>query len=110
MEKANGVTKPTLHVGALKPIKISTPVNLFEHLQNNCQPIATKERRYSEHDKKFISSEVRRLLTDGLIEPSNSPWRAQPLIAVAIPAFGLLGLSPSYKMMQRRLRHSGYSG
>ena len=34
----------------------------------------------SEHDKKFISSEVRRLLTDGLIEPSNSPWRAQPLI------------------------------
>ena len=34
----------------------------------------------SEHDKKFISSEVRRLLTDGLIEPSNSPWRAQPFI------------------------------
>ena len=55
-----GGTKPILHVGALKPIKTSTPVKLFEHLHNNCQPIATKERRYSEHNKKFISSEVRR--------------------------------------------------
>ena len=25
---------------------------------------------------------MRRLLTDGLIEPSNSPWRAQPLIVI----------------------------
>ena len=75
-----GGFKPALHLGALQPIKTSTPVKLFEHLKNNCIPIATRERRYSMHDKKFISTEVKRLLADDLIEPSHSPWRAQPFI------------------------------
>ena len=74
-----GGTKPALHLGALEPIKTSTPVKLFEHLKENCIPIATKERRYSTHDKKFISAEIRRLLSEDLIEQSNSPWRAQHL-------------------------------
>ena len=75
-----GGTKPALHLGALEPIKTSTPVKLFEHLKENCTPIATKERRYSTHDKKFISAEIRRLLSEDLIEKSNSPWRAQPFV------------------------------
>ena len=58
----------------------STPVKLFQYLHNDCRPIATKERRYSWQDKSFISSEIKRLLADGLIEPSNSPWRSQPLV------------------------------
>ena len=46
----------------------------------NCTPIALKEHRYSTHDKKFISAEIRRLLSEDLIEQSNSPWQAQPFV------------------------------
>ena len=42
-----GGAEPTLTLGILQPIKTSAPVKLFEHLQNNCVPVATKERRYS---------------------------------------------------------------
>ena len=75
-----GGAEPTLTLGILQPIKTSTPVKLFEHLQNNCVPVATKERRYSMHDKKFISAEIERLLKNDLIEASSSPWRAQPFV------------------------------
>ena len=75
-----GGVKPTLQLGALEAVKPSTPVKLFQYLYNDCRPIATKERRYSWQDKSFISSEIKRLLADGLIEPSNSPWRSQPLV------------------------------
>ena len=59
--------KPALHLGALQSIKTATPVKLFEHLKDNCIPIATIERRYSTHDKKFISTEIKHLLADDLI-------------------------------------------
>ena len=71
---------PTLHLGALQAVKTRTPVHLFEHLRADCRPIATKSRRYSRFDSEFISVEVKRLFREGLIEPSNSPWRAQPLV------------------------------
>ena len=67
-----GGFKPASRLGALQPIKTSTPVKLFVHLKDNC--------RYSTHDKKFISTEVKRLLAYDLIEPSHSPWQAQPFI------------------------------
>ena len=73
---------PTLHLGALQTVKSSTPVLLFEHLKADCRPIATKSRRYSRPDSEFISEEIKRLLKEGLIEPSHSPWRAQPLVVV----------------------------
>ena len=75
---------PTLHLGALQAIKTSTPVKLFKHLRENKQPVATKPRRYSQADTEFISSEVKRLLNDDLIEPSSSPWRAQPLVVMQV--------------------------
>lgn len=31
-------------------------------------------------DKTFIDSEVQKLLKEAVIEPSQSPWRAQPLV------------------------------
>ena len=71
---------PTLHLGALDAVKTSTPVRLFQHLKSECRPIASKSRRYSRSDSVFISYEVKRLFKEGLIEPSNSPWRAQPLV------------------------------
>ena len=75
-----GGIKPTLQLGALEAVKTSTPVKLFHHLHDDCQPIATKKRCYSWQDKLFISTEIKRLIADNLIEPSNSPWRAQPLV------------------------------
>ena len=43
-------------------------------------PIATKSRRYSISDQKFIEQEVQRLLAEGIIEKSTSPWRAQCVV------------------------------
>ena len=63
-----------LHLGALPAIKTSTHVKLFKHLRENTKPIAPKTRRYLQADTEFISSEVKRLLDDDLIEPSSSPW------------------------------------
>ena len=71
---------PTLRLGALDAVKTSTPVRLFQHLKSECRPIASKSRRYSRSDSVFISYEVKRLFKEGLIDPSNSPWRAQPLV------------------------------
>ena len=75
---------PTLHLGALQANKTSTPVKLFEHVRENTHPVATKPKRYSQFDTEFISSEVKRLLRDDLIEPSSSPWRAQPLVVTKV--------------------------
>ena len=61
-------------------IQTATPTKLFEHLKENCTLIATKERRHSSLDNKFISAEVRRLLSEDLIAQSNSPWRDQPFV------------------------------
>ena len=66
---------------ALKAVVVRTPVRLFTNLTADCRPIATPERKYSKADKTFISHEVKRLQSEGLIEPSNSPWRAQPLVS-----------------------------
>ena len=71
-----GGETPTLQLGALQAIKTSSPVKLFEHLRENTQSVATKSRRHSQADTEFISSEVKRLLSDDLIEPSSSPRRA----------------------------------
>ena len=75
-----GEEKPTLHLGELRIVKTPTPVSLFKHLSDDCRPIATKSRHYSNADQSFISSEIQRLLKENLIERSSSPWRAQPLV------------------------------
>ncbi|KAA3670974.1 uncharacterized protein DEA37_0014831, partial [Paragonimus westermani] len=51
----------------------------FGNLSPICKPIATKSRRLSSPDQKFVESEVRRLLAEGIIEPSYSSWVAQVL-------------------------------
>ena len=53
---------------------------LFRNLEPGCRPITTKSRRFNESDKVFIKDEVSKLLNDGIIEPSFSPWRAQVLV------------------------------
>uniref|UniRef100_A0A5S6Q597 RNA-directed DNA polymerase n=1 Tax=Trichuris muris TaxID=70415 RepID=A0A5S6Q597_TRIMR len=67
---------PPLTICSLAVLKVSPP-RLFAHLSSDCHPIATRSRRFSRDDMAFIRKEVHRLLNEGVIEASNSPWRAQ---------------------------------
>ena len=71
-----GGCKPALHICSVTVATIP-PVSLFANLSADCKPITTKSRRHTPDDQNFIASEVSKLLNDGVIEPSNSPWRAQ---------------------------------
>jgi len=42
--------------------------------------VAVPSRRYSVHDSAFVESEVEKLYAQGIVRPSNSPWRAQPIV------------------------------
>ena len=53
---------------------------LFQNLSDDCKSIVVKSRRYSEPDRKFIDGEIQRMLKEGIIEPSNSPWTAQYVV------------------------------
>ena len=74
-----GGPRPPLTVCNLTTLNISPP-EPFANLSPDCHPIATKSRRYIQEDSKFIDAEVERLLREGIIEPSNSPWRAQVIV------------------------------
>ena len=71
--------KPPLTVCGLSVLKVESP-DLFSNLTSDVHPIATKSRRYCREDQEFIAPEVRRLLNEGIIEPSKSPWRAQVVV------------------------------
>jgi len=49
------------------------PPRLFDNLPKNLKPIAIPTRRYSSMDAEFIEKETNNLLTQGIIENSNSP-------------------------------------
>ena len=53
---------------------------IFEQLTSKCKPIATRSRNYTHENQRFIASEVQRLLSEDIIEPSTSAWRAQVLV------------------------------
>ena len=74
-----GGAAPPLKVCGLTTLNIDPPP-LFQYLSTDCKPIATKSRRYSKEDKDFITAEVQQLIEKGIIEPSDSPWRAQVVV------------------------------
>lgn len=74
-----GGSKPPLTICAATCAFVESP-RLFSNLSADCKPIATKSRRYTEADLTFIGDEVSKLLSEGVIEESNSPWRAQVLV------------------------------
>ena len=74
-----GGSLPPLVLAGIGTLKIDPPA-LFEHKHPNIKPIRAKRRRYSQDDTIFIKQEVERLLAQGIIEPSTSPWRAQCVI------------------------------
>ena len=68
---------------------------MFSNLSKDCKPIATKSRRYSNSDYKFIEEEVANWLNGGICHPSNSPWRAQ-VVVVTDPETGKQRLCIDY--------------
>lgn len=72
--------KPQLKLCSMTPLNVDVP-SLFEHLSPDCKPVSIKSRKYSSEDLQFIHSEIEKLLENGIIEPSNSPWRAQVLVS-----------------------------
>ena len=85
-----GGPKPSLRVDnitdsafacKLSAVKMVDSPPLFEYISPDVMPIACKSRRFSIPDKQFIDLEIQRLLAEGIIEPSISPWRAQVLVA-----------------------------
>ena len=75
-----GGTEAPLNLNALKALKTPHPPQLFQCLTKDCHPIVTKSRRHSTSDNRFIAMETKCLLSEGIIERSKSPWRAQVLI------------------------------
>ena len=71
---------PPLTVCRLTAIKNIPYPSLFTNLTPDCRPIAVKSRRHSIPDTKFIQSEISRMLKEGIIELSQSPWRAKTLV------------------------------
>ena len=74
-----GGDSPPLVICGLGVLKIDPP-ELFANLTADCHPVAAKSRRYSTEDREFTEQEVQRLLKEGIVEPSNSPWRAQVVV------------------------------
>ena len=75
----HGGVYPPLEVCGLTTLKVKLP-ELFANLTADCRPVAAKRRNYSAVDRKFIDNEVRRMLKEGIIEQSTSPWRAQVVV------------------------------
>ena len=63
-------------IGNLCAIYVPPP-SLFMHLSSDCKPIAVKSRKHTKHDEESIKKETQRLLDEGIIKPSKSPWRAR---------------------------------
>ena len=59
--------------------KMKTP-SLFTNISDKMQPVVTKSRRFNKDDQNFIESEISKFISDGIIEPCFSPWRAQVVI------------------------------
>ena len=59
---------------------IIDPPSLFPNLTSDVRPIFTRTRKFSKLDESFIREEVQSLLREGIIEKSQSPWRAQVLV------------------------------
>ena len=53
-----------------------SPPPLFTHLSHNIKPVSIKSRA----NAAFIKEEVANLYQHGVIQPSVSPWRAQPFV------------------------------
>ena len=61
-----GGPEPPLSVCGFSTLNMDPP-EPFANLTDDCHPVATKSRRYSQEDISFINSEVERQLAEGII-------------------------------------------
>ena len=72
-----GSREPLEFCVALRPIHGTPRYRLLPGVEiNGLSPIAVPSRRHTPHTE-FISTEVKRLLEEDIIQESQSPWRAQ---------------------------------
>ncbi|KAK4328285.1 hypothetical protein Pmani_001310 [Petrolisthes manimaculis] len=72
-------SRPKLTVCGVATMFVDPP-SLFPSLTEDCKPVSTPNRRFSKFDEDFIKDEIRSLLENGIINESQSPWRAQVLV------------------------------
>ncbi|XP_075256708.1 uncharacterized protein LOC142349181 [Convolutriloba macropyga] len=60
-------------------MQIDPPV-IFSHSVYKAKPIASKSREHKIEDRNFMDTEVKRMIADGIITVSTSPWRAQAFV------------------------------
>ncbi|XP_068231900.1 uncharacterized protein [Palaemon carinicauda] len=77
--------RQSLKITGAKPVCLLATADidepsLFPNLPQQCKPIAVKSRRYSQDDQLFVKDQISHLLSEGIIEPSISPWRAQVVV------------------------------
>ena len=56
------------------------PRRIFQFLNPKVRPISTPSRRFNAEDSRLITEQINKLLDQGIIEHSESPWRAQVLV------------------------------
>ena len=64
-----GSSKSSLSICGLSSLNMDPP-QIYANLSDDCRLIATKSCKYSRDDSVLISSEVKSLLAEGIIEPS----------------------------------------
>ena len=71
--------KLTIEICGLSVLNVEPP-NLFCNILRDCKTIATKSRKCNSSNKMFIKGGVQYLPSEGIIEPSTLPWRAQVVV------------------------------
>ena len=74
-QEAISINRPLNKSCNVMAAKIEPP-RIFRSISPDCILVATKCRRYSKSDKKFIKEEISRLLEEGIIEPSHFSRRS----------------------------------
>ncbi|GFT42720.1 retrovirus-related Pol polyprotein from transposon opus [Trichonephila clavipes] len=87
--------RPPLTICSLAVAQVP-PVSLFSNLNLDCRPLVTKSRGQAVEDNIFMAFEVQKLLQEGVIEPSNSPWRAQAFVIKGENLFSKIDLQSAY--------------
>ena len=86
-QNETNITALTNHPQSTTQLNTSTsfanvkPPSLFKNLPKDIKPIATKSRSFNKDDKAFIEKELQSRLKAGVIQRSDSAWRAQVLVA-----------------------------
>ena len=72
---------PELVVSTIMSVaNVPYPQLFGDNLSARCKPLAIKTRKLLSVDMAIIKAETVRLLQEDRIDPSNSPWRTQPLV------------------------------